>query len=267
MAKPTLFQEIELNTTNISQLESNKANDSAVVHVSGDETIAGKKSFTTPIEGNITGNATSANKLNTNAGSEIIPVYFNAGVPVATSYSIQSNVPENAVFTDTKYSVMTGATSTANGESGLVPAPIAGQQELFLRGDGTWASVGAEGFDNFLSKSGGTMEGNLITKGSFGLVSSLSGDAINLSEASTFTKILTTNTTFSITGVPASTSAVFTLVITNGGNYVVSWPSNMKWASGEVPTLTSNGVDILTFITVDGGTTWFGTPSILDASS
>jgi hypothetical protein len=162
---------------------------------------------------------------------------------------------------------MRGATSTVNGSAGLVPAPIAGQQEMFLRGDGTWASVGVEGLDNFLSKSGGTMEGNLITKGSFGLVSSLSGTAINLSEASTFTKTITTNTTFSITGVPASTSAVFTLVITNGGNYVVSWPTNMKWASGEVPTLTSNGVDILTFITVDGGTTWFGTPSILDASS
>ena len=32
---------------------------------------------------------------------------------------------------------MKGATSSANGESGLVPAPAAGQQNLFLRGDGT----------------------------------------------------------------------------------------------------------------------------------
>jgi hypothetical protein len=32
-----------------------------------------------------------------------------------------------------------------------------------------------------------------------------------------------------------------------------------------VPELTASGVDILTFITVNGGTTWYGTPSIINA--
>ena len=40
--------------------------------------------------------------------------------------------------TDTKYSVMGGATSSAAGAAGLVPAPAAGKQASFLRGDGTW---------------------------------------------------------------------------------------------------------------------------------
>ncbi len=35
--------------------------------------------------------------------------------------------------------VMTGATAQANGTSGLVPAPEAGEQNLYLRGDATWA--------------------------------------------------------------------------------------------------------------------------------
>ena len=35
--------------------------------------------------------------------------------------------------------VFTGATSLAGGASGLVPAPAAGDNEKFLRGDGTWA--------------------------------------------------------------------------------------------------------------------------------
>ena len=39
------------------------------------------------------------------------------------------------------YSVMTGATVSDPGESGLVPAPLAGENEKFLRGDGTWAVV------------------------------------------------------------------------------------------------------------------------------
>ena len=35
--------------------------------------------------------------------------------------------------------IMTGATSSAAGISGLVPAPAAGKQGAYLRGDGTWA--------------------------------------------------------------------------------------------------------------------------------
>ena len=35
--------------------------------------------------------------------------------------------------------VMKGATASADGEAGLVPVPTQGQQDLFLRGDGTWA--------------------------------------------------------------------------------------------------------------------------------
>lgn len=58
------------------------------------------------------GAATSANKLNTNAGSATQPVYFSNGVPVATTYTLGKSVPSNAVFTDTTYGV---ATQSANG--------------------------------------------------------------------------------------------------------------------------------------------------------
>lgn len=40
--------------------------------------------------------------------------------------------------TNTTYSPMSGATSSAAGTNGLVPAPPAGAQGKFLRGDGTW---------------------------------------------------------------------------------------------------------------------------------
>ena len=36
---------------------------------------------------------------------------------------------------------MTGATADKDGTSGTVPAPLAGQEKLFLRGDGTWAEA------------------------------------------------------------------------------------------------------------------------------
>lgn len=38
-------------------------------------------------------------------------------------------------------SVMKGATETEDGVEGLVPAPKAGEQDYFLRGDGTWAPI------------------------------------------------------------------------------------------------------------------------------
>ena len=37
--------------------------------------------------------------------------------------------------------VMQGATSTNAGKSGLVPAPKAGEENKFLKGDGTWAEI------------------------------------------------------------------------------------------------------------------------------
>ncbi len=42
---------------------------------------------------------------------------------------------------DSTYSEMTGASTSVNGERGLVPAPRKGDQNKFLRGDDTWAEI------------------------------------------------------------------------------------------------------------------------------
>ena len=57
-------------------------------------------------------NATSANKINTDAGSTTQPVYFANGVPVETTYTLGKSVPSDAEFTDTTYS---NATTTEDG--------------------------------------------------------------------------------------------------------------------------------------------------------
>lgn len=56
------------------------------------------------------GPATSAKKLNTDAGSSTKPVYFKNGMPVATQYEIKASVPKNAQFTNTTYEATTGET-------------------------------------------------------------------------------------------------------------------------------------------------------------
>ena len=58
------------------------------------------------------GAATSANKLNTDAGSATQPVYFANGIPVKTTYTLAKSVPADAKFTDTTYGA---STSSANG--------------------------------------------------------------------------------------------------------------------------------------------------------
>ena len=50
----------------------------------------------------------------------------------------------------------------------------------------------------------------------------------------------------------------FTLILTNGGSQTVNWPASVDWAGGTAPTLTAAGNDILTFMTIDAGTRWYG---------
>lgn len=100
--------------------------------------------------GSAGGSANSAVKLDTaTAGSATKPVYISGGKPVACTYSLGKDVPANAVFTDHTYANMTAATDYADGEAGLVPAPPAGAQGKFLRGDGTWQAIASSGLSAY----------------------------------------------------------------------------------------------------------------------
>lgn len=58
----------------------------------------------------------------------------NYPIELNTSGQAYVNVP----WEDTTYSIFTGATTTAAGTSGLVPAPTSGQSTRYLCSDGTW---------------------------------------------------------------------------------------------------------------------------------
>ena len=77
----------------------------------------------------------------------------------------------------------------------------------------------------------------------------------------------TSTNTFTFSN-PSATSkgCSFTLILTNGGSQTVNWPTAVDWAGGTAPTLTTSGVDVLTFLTVDGGTIWYGFAASLDNS-
>jgi len=75
----------------------------------------------------------------------------------------------------------------------------------------------------------------------------------------------TSTNTFTFSN-PSATgkSCSFTLFLTNGGSQTVNWPGAVDWAGGSAPSLTSSGVDVLTFTTLDAGTIWYGFAAGLD---
>ena len=60
------------------------------------------------------------------------------GKPDGTTITVDE---DGTLHGQSKVDEMTGATVDKDGTSGTVPAPTAGQEKLFLRGDGTWAEA------------------------------------------------------------------------------------------------------------------------------
>lgn len=178
-----------------------KADDSGVVHTTGDESIAGTKTFTTKVVSPIveTGSAAAnyfqcqkfrgEGNANTyyhaidfgyanhdqvdfyeyggkwvfhkhtgsaqSSGDTVVGQILSTGWNGPVVGNVTGNVTGNLTGTASKATadadgntisstyakktdIMTGATSSAAGTSGLVPAPAAGDETKFLRGDGTW---------------------------------------------------------------------------------------------------------------------------------
>lgn len=65
---------------------------------------------------------------------------------------INTTIPELANLV---VRIMTGATDSTDGKSGLVPTPAAGDQEKFLRGDGQWVKITISHFKGATSSTGG----------------------------------------------------------------------------------------------------------------
>lgn len=92
--------------------------------------------------------------------------------------------------------------------------------------------------------------------------------AMNLDCAlgNSFDKTIAALTTFTVSNVPASgTSYAFLLYLTNGGAFAITWWSGMKWTGGAAPSFTVSGLDVLGFMTKDGGATWVGALVVRDA--
>jgi hypothetical protein len=98
-----------------------------------------------------------------------------------------------------------------------------------------------------------------------GNVTTVAASAVDCSLGNYFIKTATGALTWTVTNVPATRSYSFLLELTNGGTGAQTWMSGIKWPGGTAPTLTTSGVDVLGFITDDGGTTWRGVQLMKDS--
>lgn len=97
--------------------------------------------YTTAEKNKLAGIAANANNYTLpTAGSTLGGVKTTSAVVDASGYTA-APIIDGVVYykdTNTTYNDMTAATSSAAGKHGLVPAPAAGAQAKYLRGDGTW---------------------------------------------------------------------------------------------------------------------------------
>ena len=98
-----------------------------------------------------------------------------------TSTATDTAATANAVKTayDAATTVMIGATSSAAGAAGRVPAPAAGDNKSYLRGDGTWVTVPVYESDDYTTQltmiidSAGTEIGHFDEYGNLHLVGNI----------------------------------------------------------------------------------------------
>ena len=105
-----------------------------------------------------------------------------------------------------------------------------------------------------LHLSGGTLPGAVAAA-----LQAVTGETVvlDLKTANNFTHAVAADTTFTVMAHAGSSFQLGTLVLTNGGAFTVTWPDSFKWADGVPPALTAEGVDVITFFTVDGGNTCY----------
>lgn len=146
----------------------------------------------------------------------------------------------------TKLSDATNSTSGA--DSGVAATPKA------VKAAYDKAVEAKNAADAALPKTGGTLTGAVVEK-----LTSLSGTSVslNLKTANNFTHNVTANTAFTVTANTGNSFQLGTLVLTNGGARTITWPSSFKWADGAPPSLMASGIDVITFFTIDGGTTYY----------
>jgi hypothetical protein len=83
---------------------------------------------------------------------------------------------------------------------------------------------------------------------------------VDCSASNYFTKTIAATSTFTFSNPPTSgTAYAFTLEVVHTSG-TITWPAAVKWPGNTAPTLTTSRTHLITFVTDNAGTTWYGVP-------
>ena len=143
----------------------------------------------------------------TNSGANVAVQLSSEKAYVAlTKSAVTSALGYTPPTTNTTYSVFTGATSEANGSTGLVPQPTAGNQGKYLRADGSWATPTNTTYSVATTSANGLMSSAMVTK-----LNSIADNADNV----TFTQTLTSGTKIGSISINGSSTDIYCQTNTN----------------------------------------------------
>jgi len=177
-----------------------------------------------------------------------------------TATTAELNILDGVTATASELNILDGVTSTAAELNILdgVTATTAELNYLDITTLGLTAASKAVTADanGVVSFDNGTIEESTA------VTSSSNAATINLRDGNVFTHTLSENVTYTFSNPAASgRSSAFILKVTQDSTArTITWPTSVDWAAATAPTLTTTnaGVDVFAFLTVDGGTTYYG---------
>jgi len=140
--------------------------------------------------------------------------------------------------------------------------------------DGTWGSLLNAIFDEIdtdvdavkttadaaLPADGGTVVSVSNTLQELGEISG--AQILNFANGHCWNAVATGAITFTVSNVPSGGVVGGLLRLEDGGAAGVTWPASFEWAGGSAPTLTSSGVDLIAFVSFDGGATFIASAQL-----
>ena len=177
-----------------------------------------------------------------------------------TATAAELNILDGVTSTAAELNILDGVTSTAaelnilDGYTGAV-ADL-NRTDVTTEGLSEASKVVTADSNGVVSFDNGTVEESTA------ITSSSNAATINLRDGNVFTHTLSENVTYTFSNPAASGRAsAFILKITQDSSArTITWPSSVDWAAATAPTITATnaGVDVFGFMTVDGGTTYYG---------
>jgi len=183
-----------------------------------------------------------------------------------TSTTAELNILDGVTATAAELNILDGVTSTA-AELNILDGVTATTAELNYNDITTLGTSQASKTVTADANGDVTLSEELKAKSyneTYVSLSAASSVTIDCETGNVFALTTGQNTTFVFSNPPASGTAYgFTLKLTAGGGHTITYPGSVDFAGGTAPDAPASGeTDVLVFVTVDGGTNWYGALAI-----